>query len=121
MHLNFIEFDLSAIDSTAWVIVIVGLTIVFTALILIYVFFKYTLPFILGSLTRLKAKKEGIEVLGTKSMHIPAGDTAAIAMALYIYLSDMHDDESNVITIKKVSRTYSPWSSKLYSMKNRPF
>jgi len=121
MHLNYIEFDLSAIDGTAWIIVVVGMTIVFIALILIYLFFKYTLPFILGSMIRLKARKEGAETLPKGSIHIPAGDTAAIAMALYIHLSEMHDDESNVITIKRVSRTYSPWSSKLYSMKNKPF
>lgn len=121
MYLNYIEFDLSAIDSTALIIVFVGLIIVFFVLTLIYLFFKYILPFILESLILFKAKREGNMNLTSDSLRIPAGDTAAIAMALYLHLSDMHDDESNIITIKRVSRTYSPWSSKLYSMKNKAF
>jgi hypothetical protein len=43
---------------------------------------------------------------------------AAIAMAIYSYMSELHDVESGVITIRRVSKNYSPWSSKLYNMKN---
>ena len=43
---------------------------------------------------------------------------AAIAMALYSYFNELHDVESGVITIRRVSKNYSPWSSKLYNMKN---
>jgi glutaconyl-CoA/methylmalonyl-CoA decarboxylase subunit delta len=46
-------------------------------------------------------------------------EIAAIGMALHLYLNDSaHDDESNVITIKRIQRRYSPWSSKIYSMNN---
>ena len=48
--------------------------------------------------------------------HVPAGDTAAIAMALHLYLNDFHEEESNVITIKRIERRYSPWSSKIYGI-----
>jgi hypothetical protein len=48
----------------------------------------------------------------------PSGDIAAIAMALNLHFSEMHDEESNLITINRVSRTYSPWSSKIYNMRN---
>ncbi|HLP06364.1 MAG TPA: OadG family protein [Paludibacter sp.] len=50
--------------------------------------------------------------------HLSAGDSAAIAMALYLYYSDEHDEESAIITIKKVERRYSPWSSKIYGLNN---
>ena len=44
---------------------------------------------------------------------------AAISLALHLYLNDhAHDVESNVITIKRIQRRYSPWSSKIYSMNN---
>lgn len=47
------------------------------------------------------------------------GEIAAIGMALHLYLNDsVHDNESNVITIKRIQRRYSPWSSKIYSMNN---
>lgn len=50
--------------------------------------------------------------------HLPAGDSAAIAMALYLYYAEVHDEESTVITIKTVERRYSPWSSKIYGLNN---
>lgn len=45
---------------------------------------------------------------------------AAIAMALHLYASDMHDEESNIITIEKVQESYSPWRSKIYGVMNDP-
>ena len=45
---------------------------------------------------------------------------AAIAMALHLYASEMHDYENTVLTIQKVSRTYSPWSSKIYTLRKIP-
>lgn len=51
-------------------------------------------------------------------VHLTAGESAAIAMALHLYYSEIHDEESNVITIKTVGRRYSPWSSKIYGINN---
>lgn len=45
-------------------------------------------------------------------------ENAAIAAALFLFFSEMHDQEKYVMTIKKVSRTYSPWSSKFYNIWN---
>lgn len=43
----------------------------------------------------------------------------AAFMALHLYLSQsVHDLESNVITIERIQRRYSPWSSKIYSVYN---
>jgi Oxaloacetate decarboxylase, gamma chain. len=41
---------------------------------------------------------------------------AAISMALYDYFSEKHDKESNIVTIKKVNKPYSPWNSKIYGL-----
>lgn len=46
--------------------------------------------------------------------------SAAIAMALHLYSSQIHDQENPVITMIKVSRTYSPWSSKIYGLRKSP-
>lgn len=48
------------------------------------------------------------------------GDFVAIAMALYLYTNQIHDQENPVITMIKVSRTYSPWSSKIYGLRKSP-
>ena len=45
---------------------------------------------------------------------------AAIAMALYLYGNQLHDQEDPIITMTKVSRTYSPWSSKIYGLRKSP-
>jgi len=44
---------------------------------------------------------------------------AAIAMALY-EATELHDEEDSVLTIKDTERGYSPWSSKIYSMRETP-
>lgn len=41
---------------------------------------------------------------------------AAIAMALFLYKRELHDKESFRITLQKVSRIYSPWNSKIYTL-----
>lgn len=45
---------------------------------------------------------------------------AAIATALYEFGEDTHDVENTVLTIQKVKRNYSPWSSKIYSLREEP-
>lgn len=107
-------------DPITWTIVVVGIGVVFLSLLIVYLFFRYLLTFILNFKLRSFARKKGIDpaaVLTVKT--IQSGEVnAAIAMALYSYFNELHDVESGVITIKRVSRNYSPWSSKLYNMKN---
>lgn len=47
-------------------------------------------------------------------------EAAAIALAIHMYKVEMHDKESLTITLKKVSRIYSPWSSKIYTLRQNP-
>jgi glutaconyl-CoA/methylmalonyl-CoA decarboxylase subunit delta len=118
------QFLLSAsaagLDPITWTIVVVGIGIVFLSLLLVYLFFRYVLTFILNFRFRSFARKKGIDPAEIQTVKtIQSGEVnAAIAMALYSYFNELHDVESGVITIKRVSRNYSPWSSKLYNMKN---
>jgi len=57
--------------------------------------------------------------------HLHGGDVhdeeaAAIALAIHMYKSELHDRESFTITLQKVSRIYSPWSSKIYTLRQNP-
>lgn len=45
---------------------------------------------------------------------------AAIALALNLHLQKIHDYENMILTIQKVVRPYSPWSSKIYSLRQYP-
>ncbi len=45
---------------------------------------------------------------------------AAIATAISLFSQDVHDNEEYKMTIKRIDRPYSPWSSKLYMMRKWP-
>lgn len=51
--------------------------------------------------------------------HDSGEEIAAIIMALHQHLN-AHDTESTVLTINKVKRAYSPWSSKIYGLREVP-
>lgn len=51
--------------------------------------------------------------------HDSSEEIAAIVMALHEHLNS-HDREQTVLTINKVKRAYSPWSSKIYSLREIP-
>ncbi|MFT3993187.1 MAG: hypothetical protein QM660_02680 [Dysgonomonas sp.] len=51
--------------------------------------------------------------------NIPTEVLAAIAMAIYD-IQNQHDVESNVLTIKNVSKDYLPWADKGNAMLQMP-
>jgi hypothetical protein len=48
---------------------------------------------------------------------IAAEEIAAIAAAIYQLRAAEHDDESGILTIKRIKNTYSPWSSKFQGLR----
>ena len=102
-----------------WTIALVGYGIVFTALIALVVVFV-NLPKLLQINLRSKLKKQGKSSSSSDNLNIEGNVNAAIAMALYLHFDQIHDEESNIITIKKVTKNYSPWSSKIYGVMNQP-
>jgi hypothetical protein len=107
----------SHISVETLVIAIAGYLIVFLALVLLYGFFSL-IPGIISSRISKKQVRSG-QPPSKHLPHLSGEETAAIAMALHLYMSEIHDEESGVLTIKKVSRTYSPWSSKIYAVRNQ--
>jgi len=47
-------------------------------------------------------------------------EVAAIATALRLYTSALHDRESEVLTILSIKRAYSPWNSKIHGLTQMP-
>lgn len=118
MNLDFISFDFSNIDNHAWVITIVGYSIVFFLLASMVVLFTQ-LHRLKELISRNRRKKTGGEEIVEKVEQNTSGDeNAAICTALYLYFTELHDEEKYVMTVKKVSKTYSPWSSKIYGVQN---
>jgi hypothetical protein len=67
---------------------------------------------------KLFGKKTKTASISNDKVEIPTTEIVAIAMALHLFYDEVHDDESNVITIKRIERRYSPWSSKIYGINN---
>jgi len=108
-------FD-SIIAGDGIMISIVGVIIVFVSLTIISLLIR-----LLKTVAAPRKKKE-IEAEDLPVRNGVSGEVvAAIATALQHHLFELHDDERTIITIKKVSRPYSPWSSKLYGMTPSPF
>lgn len=94
----------------------VAMSVVFLCLILLYLVFKNTRRLYTLNLKRLFSKE--INVTENEGLHDISGEVnAAISMALYLYRNELHDHEETVLTIKKVARSYSPWSSKIYGLR----
>ncbi len=114
--------DFSQIDAFATTIAIVGYLVVFIALVLLYFVFN-NLPSVLSmDLRKLILGKNDRETALSKEEEVKVtGEiNAAIAMAIFLYVNELHDEESGVITIKKISKRYSPWSSKIYGLRQYP-
>ncbi|MCX6277123.1 MAG: OadG family protein [Bacteroidetes bacterium] len=113
-----ITFDPSLIDHYTLVIAITGYCIVLIALAIMAYFFTrlHTLQDFLSKRRISEKGNSGKEVQLKVTM--TGEENAAIAAALYLFFSELHDEEKYVMTIRKVSKTYSPWSSKIYGIWN---
>lgn len=117
-YLN-ITFDFSAVLPEGVIIAVVGYITVFMALVVLYVVFTY-LTKTLNFRARMKLRRQGrYKAAEEKQLFISGDVSAAISMAIYL-CRQLHDEESNVITIKRVSKSYSPWSSKIYTLRDFP-
>lgn len=109
--------------SNALIVTVVGFLLVFVVLVLLIViitlFGKVMAPTVKVPKKQVKGEAAcpTCPSVETEDRHISADESAAIAMALYLAF-EVHDEESHVITIKKVERRYSPWSSKIYGINN---
>ncbi len=94
----------------------VGIVVVFFALTILVLLFEAIQSYTIYS-SKKKQVKAGIkpeEVIE----EIAANEIAAISMALHLLMNELHDNESNIITIKRIERRYSPWNSKIYGLNN---
>ena len=119
--LKNLTFDPSRIISNDGLLIsVVGYVVVFAALLILFIAISnITRLLILRQKMRLKLIGEQSE-LTRDELSVSGEINAAIGMALYLHFSELHDFESTVLTIKKVQKTYSPWSSKIYGLREYP-
>ena len=115
-------------DPTGVVMAISAMSVVFSALVLLYLIFKLS-----GRIFQWMAAKREEKVRNAASPEtaapikvkakdgaIAGEELAAIAIALYQYSEDLHDIENTVLTINRGAKAYSPWSSKIYGLRQLP-
>lgn len=101
-----------------------AMSVVFLGLILLYVCFKYV-----GKLAIRLRKRNAMQVHNITDKQeakekglgeAPGEVIAAISMALHEHQGADHDVEETILTISRVKRSYSPWSSKIYTLRETP-
>jgi len=117
-----ISIDFANISENDLILAFMGYVVVFSALVVLYLIFNNLpkiLEVILNKRTILKIKirkADGLE----ENVTVPGEVNAAIAAGLFHYFNELHDEEATKLTINKVSKNYSPWSSKIYGVMNQP-
>ena len=101
-----------------WVVTIGGFLIVITALVILFLIFTGFSKLVNHD---FKKSKKTTNTTTQPSTSTAAGwkvdDELAAVIGLALALAkDVHDEESGLVTIKRVERRYSPWSSKIYGL-----
>jgi Na+-transporting methylmalonyl-CoA/oxaloacetate decarboxylase gamma subunit len=112
---SFIELDPYGIGMT-----MIAMFVVFSALAILFVIYKGMGRFFIRRAIPKQEKLSAKVIRPVKEVEMSGEVNAAIAMSLYLYQSELHDEENTVLTIQKVSRNYSPWSSKIYTLRKSP-
>ena len=101
-----------------------AMSVVFLGLILLYICFK-----LIGKAAIKLRKRNAMiahnitdkqEAKEMKLGEAPGEVIAAISMALHEAQGADHDVEETILTISRVKRSYSPWSSKIYTLRETP-
>lgn len=118
---------MTQLDPIGWILAVTAMSVVFLGLIFLYLSFKQVGKNSIKQAKKKAAAAQGIAVpaKGNKvdDSDVPSAEVyAAIAMACHLYMqeSEVHDVESNIITIQNESRRYSPWGEKVYLLKETP-
>ena len=111
------------LDQSGVVLTVMAMAIVFGALLVLCLCF-YAISKIGGAVSKVnKMRSHGVEPKSLAKDETPKNDSgeeiAAIVMALHEHLN-AHDQENTILTINKVKKAYSPWSSKIYGLREIP-
>jgi len=97
----------------------IGMTITAMAVVFIGLLLLVFAFMLIGKIAiRISKNRTKIASGGHNTHEMISGEViAAITTALFEVAEDTHDLENTVLTIHKVARAYSPWSSKIYGLR----
>ncbi len=96
-----------------------AMSVVFCALACLFFSFKL-IGFIAVKLTNARSRKAAGMPKGTKVDTVSGEVYAAISMAIYLNEESIHDEQDTILTIRHIEKKYSPWSSKIYGLRDVP-
>lgn len=112
-------------DPVGYGMAFIAMGVVFSALLILFIIFKC-----IGLANQKFEKRKEIKskpqlantITGKPDKHLEASGEviAVIAFVLNQYRTDVDNMESNILTINKVVKSYSPWSSKIYGLTQLP-
>lgn len=113
------------IDQYGWIMTLTAMAVVFSALIVLAIIFT-----LIGKMSVRKGQRKADKAASEKGEAAPVAKVedysaeafAAISTALHLFIAEneAHDEESFTITIHNEARKYSPWSSKIYGLRQTP-
>ena len=98
---------------------LVGFLLVFVVLVLLI----YIMRMMGWFFTRDRKPKAATAATSEPALDHAISDqeiAAAIITALKLYKSALHDQESEMLTISRITRAYSPWNSKIHGLTQVP-
>lgn len=99
-------------------ITIIGISVVFLSLILLFFCMKFFIRFIAKSKSESSAAQKGLAISGKTGTESITGEiVAAIAMAIHQSREEFHDLDQMILTFNRITRPYSPWSSKIHGIR----
>ena len=100
-----------------WIVTLSGFLIVITALVILFLIFTGVSKAINANWKKAsKDESKKVEKVAKGTAVDANGDIiAAIGLALSLSM-EVHDNEPDEITITRIQRRYSPWSSKIYGL-----
>ena len=97
-----------------WTALICIVSVFFVLVLLIFVMKLF------GVVFTKRPKNAAAPAEKQESGQIHEEEIAAITTALRLFSGDLHDRESEVLTIMNIKRAYSPWNSKIHGLTQMP-
>lgn len=111
--------DLKQNDPWGIMITITSMLVVFTGLILLYLIFNF-MNNLAKNMTQKRVAESGKLSAARSESQLSGEVLAAIAAAIVELKENQHDIENTILTIQQVKKNYSPWNSKIYTLRQLP-
>lgn len=107
-------------DPVGIYVTIISVGTVLIALIVLFFLIAMFGKLMMRAAQKKSAQSKGESAVAECSSVVNGEVIAAITLALKLDQDELHDCESEMITINKVARVYSPWSSKIHGLTHEP-